>query len=200
MAFVPGADVGRVCVEFVIGTVPVSICLHFKADSTPGPTDFVTLGSAVRNAFVDNWLDQMVTAAVLNKVTVYDMSAEDAGVYDVSTTLPQSGTVSADPQQNHTALVVTHRTDKRGRGYRGRTYLPGLADVDVSSTDYGAGKGAAALALFQAIAGNALAEGWTPVVYSTWRDGAQLSNAITTPISGWTARLRLGSQRRRVPR
>lgn len=49
-----------------------------------------------------------------------------------STTLAHAivGTSAGEPLPSDTAIVMTHRTTKRGRRYRGRTYFAGIGEAD----------------------------------------------------------------------
>ena len=89
----------------------------------------------------------------------------------------------------------------RGRAYRGRIYVGGLAETLVANGVVAEVPANAAVSFFQDIRNNALAAGWLMGVRSGQLNGVKRPAAVVTPVIAIQFRNRIvGSQRRRVRR
>lgn len=85
------------------------------------------IGAAVRDLY--ELLDTMMhNTWTMDTVEVLDLSSDTAPSYDVINA-QIVGDNAGDPMPSNLALVATHRTGKRGRSYRGRTFLGGFAEA-----------------------------------------------------------------------
>lgn len=90
-----------------------------------------TLLTTFKNGMTTSgWAAIVHPSVALEKVTVKDLSAPYLPEFESSGAV-QSGSGPTTPLGDHTALVVTHQTDRSGAQWRGRSYLPGL---DASAT------------------------------------------------------------------
>lgn len=92
-----------------------------------------TLGAAIKAGYVSSGLaSRQATNWNLSKVGVRDVSTANLAEF-VDAAGPQAGTLAAaQTTPFHTAFVVTLRTAKAGKRYRGRVFLPGVAEESVN--------------------------------------------------------------------
>lgn len=87
-----------------------------------------TMMSGIAGVYNTHLVPRLVDDWELNKVTARDFTTYDglSGEYTPSPAIV--GLSATDPWPPQVATVVSWRTNKRGRSYRGRTYLAGWAD------------------------------------------------------------------------
>jgi hypothetical protein len=85
------------------------------------------LADLIKSEWVDHWVDKCAEGVSLPNVYVTDMRTYDGPV--VEATGPNgSGDVINETLPLAVCLLATLRTDNRGRAYRGRMYVAGLAE------------------------------------------------------------------------
>ncbi len=125
MAFQPAPD----CVEVVFHAVQngVPIVNVYNVECT-GTIDDAKLES-IADTFHDWWNTQMKpnqhTSYILNDITATDISVEGGHQFVLALTSGNAGTSSSEPMSGQAAAVVSWRTARIGRSYRGRTYFGG---------------------------------------------------------------------------
>jgi len=197
MAFVGNDDWGRLCYDFTWNAVGVSICLNFEK-TNPTATDFQNLADDAAEQIVIEFMPLLSSEVVANLVTVYDMASDSAPVYTSVSTLPQAGGAENESIPNNCSGVITHRTDSRGRSFRGRTYYPGIPEFDESDGLIGTAAAAAFLAGFDdMIDAIETASNWEHVVASTVSGGVDRTTALLTDVTSLTTTRNIRSQRRR---
>lgn len=120
------------------------------------------------------------TNTALAAVTIRDVNPEDGSgqlIQSSNASVPGTGTGSALPSE--VAAVLTKRTAKAGRQFRGRVYVPGFATVALGLTDTITAAAVTALTNWGGTFGSAmLASGYTHVL------GLQARAAYTSPKTG----------------
>lgn len=198
MGFVPFTDTGKLCVNFELNGVQISICLHFQKDSA-SDADYQALADETAGAMPTELPDGWTADMSATLATVYDLTAIDAGVFTSTDDFPVDGTVATDSVPNNCAMVHTFRTTTRGRSGRGRVYMPGLHDGQVVDGLITGGTAAGRLGQFVIwMDALELATGFTQVVASRRQDGMDLALGITYPITEYTTTSVVRSQRRRT--
>lgn len=199
MAFVPfPAGCVGIRVQFNVGGIFGEIT--FGARFVTGSATY-TDGLALANA-IDAWVTASLVPAVTPNVTFTNIIVDDltsSSGWQASVVNGMIGTHSGIPVQSQVSMVVTVNTAKRGRSYRGRTYFPGLPTVelfDSKSWSTGATTGWDTIVGTWDTALNTA--GWTWVVLSRIQDKVPLTLGIATPVTGWRANAKLGTQRRRL--
>jgi len=119
----------------VNGTVPSTQqwanVWHFRyagGASSPGDTDIANLHTLFLRFYSGTafgsgaaWMTRSPNASSLSRFTYIRLDGSSLGL-EYNMTVPGSGGTSATPSE--CAPVITLRTNKRGRSYRGRIYLP----------------------------------------------------------------------------
>jgi len=198
VAFIPWPNGVQLCFDFTTASQQWQFCLALRK-SAGAPTD-VDLGLVAAEA-VDWWTDHfksgVCSGTVLRQIRVTDMTAEGAPQHIA--TVNENGTDATAPIILGTAAVVSQRTEKRGRSFRGRAYLGGLpADSGSTAVDmttvYAAGQ-AAAFGLLQTALD---AIGFDMVVASTRHNGSTRATAELNETIAFIVDTHYDSQRRRL--
>jgi hypothetical protein len=131
---------------------------------------------------------------------VYDMRTANGPIVTGSTD-PEGGEATGDAVTAKNACVLTLRTNKRGRSYRGRIYLTGFSEDEIANGRWSSSLQTAIENLGVAINENTSAIDWVWCVRSTQEDGVPRTTAVMTPITSWEVRSDIpGIQRRRAKR
>jgi hypothetical protein len=201
VATVWNPQVARAFVEMSHDGRPFGCNLHFLRAGGWGTSELSSLAGALNLAW-DNHIMPLLSSLVnQDGVRAYDLSGPNGPVVFTPISQPAPGGIAADLHSLSVAVVFTLRTASRGRSGRGRFYVSGLAESEVSE-----GALTTAANISWEAAGNAFlaaltTAGLTLCVYSTEQGGIPLTQG--DPITVTDIELRtpiLGNQRRRNPR
>lgn len=200
MAFVPFTDGARVCIEFAIGQIDVSVCLHFRGQAGVGAPEYQALADQVNTSWQNFMLPQQVNVLELVQVTVYDLNTSSSPVYQSTNSPPPTGTLPGLSVPLNVAMVLSHSTGNRGRSYRGRTYLPGLSEADLGTRDWvGSALTDTLAAWTNFILEVELNTAFDFVIASRVQGGVELTQGIMTPVTNTVAKSEAGTRRKRLP-
>lgn len=172
--------------------------------ATPAPANY----SDVANTCIDlnTWWSTEIKPLQANTVTLREiygkvMIAGAAPEYTETTGLPSAGTKVGASQPNNVSLAISFRTGFAGRSFRGRNYIIGLVEGDVTNNQVGAAVLNAWQTAYQQLlpAGGYLNFGvWS--VYSQFTNGDLRPTGVATSIIAavFTNDI-VDSQRRRLP-
>jgi len=134
---------------------------------------------------------------VLRQTRATDMTVEGGPVF--VHTVGTAGTMDGEAAPNNVATVLSLRTDKRGRSYRGRIYLGGI-DIGsmVSTVDFSVGYMANLLADLATLWTGLDAVGYDMVVVSKQHNGVPTNPADMNVVTTITTDVHADSQRRRL--
>lgn len=201
MAFIPFPNGAKAIIDVGLVASRWSNTLWFE-HSSPVAQDYQDLADYLHTWYGSNVMSQLDDSFYMSGVTVYDMSAEVAPVYQ-SAGADVYGGIVGDAAMINAALVVTFYTLFRGRSGRGRNYVTGFSETDTSTnsvsnpvrvtnveTAYGL-----------LIAGAPGASGFNWVVASQYEGGVPRLQVDPRPVTAVAVRSNLmGSQRRRIVR
>lgn len=159
---------------------------------------------AIGGIFFDWWNDNIKTIqsanATLREIYVTDQSAQFGGAFTYSTGLPADGANVQEPLPGNVALCMSLRTAQRGRSFRGRSYIVGLTENQVSGNLLTAPAAAAWLAAYDELV-NLLNTGpYILSVCSKRTGGNPRAQGVLTPvIDAVLVDNVVDSQRRRLP-
>ena len=170
----------------------------------PTPGDGVSAAQVATDveAFWQTYMRPNVsTSLALASIVVRDISVEDG---QVGTFLPTGNTAG---EQNSpglpasVALCVTHRTNRAGRSYRGRTYVCGMVEQFVTGNLVDNSLAQNIAGGFNALRATLAGHGFELGVKSLRNNKQPRTVGEFTPIQTSLVRdLRVDSQRRRLPR
>lgn len=205
MTFVPFSDGIEATFGFRIGGQTVKNVLNFIGSSLPDVTNMAALGKVLIDAFLasDWWnsaLSNKVSFEEVKLTSLVSSSAPTVTVVDgTSVSLPQTAPGSVVASTGNVALVVTQRTDNRGRSFRGRTYLAGLRQGAFNSpVEVDSAYVAFALSLMNDLAIAALTQGALLAVFSRQSGGVIRTTGLATPVGSFACNPASDSQRRRL--
>lgn len=198
--FVPAPDTLQANVRFTTAGQRWENVLHFLY-GTFGFSDGV---DQVYNVLDGFWWPTLRTALALGTVhrEVYFVDlADQFGFTETRGAFTNpAGVVNTNPAPNNVAACVTLRTDLRGRAYRGRTYVGGIALGSIDNQNLSSIAETAINDAFASLVATAQAERVPLVIVSRQLNNAPRTTAAVTPVT--SASLRdsvLDSQRRRLP-
>jgi hypothetical protein len=198
MPFVPFVDTVKAVIENRLGTILWSYTLHFVKDGFTFQ-DMIDLAEDLFAWWRDEILPQQCNAVYLTKVSVYDLTSEEAPVY-VYAPGEEQGT-DADPVMAlNVALCNTFRTSNRGRSARGRLYLAGLPETSAGANNWTDAPMLEALQdAFELLIDPGVSAGWTLVIASRMTDKQWREEGITEAVQTTEIRnTRFSTQRRRI--
>lgn len=180
-----------------------SVNVHFvykQGGGSPIPqSSLETVAAIFQNAIFQQWAARMGDEWSVEYIVATDWSIENGGQYSYSNGIPFSGQETIEEVPASVALVVSTRTAKTGRSYRGRTYLPGLTEATVIGNHVTATGLVTAAAYYTLLVGDLQEANFDLVVYSLYSGGAPRATPVQTPIETVIINSRVDTQRRRLP-
>lgn len=199
MAFIPVPNTVRSTIEMRLHGTQVVNTLHSRFAT---PADVAGLTAV--NAELQSWWQAAVAPflsvdLLLTGITSTDISSLNGP--SVQTPVAEiSGQRLFPALPGNVALCVTFRSANRGRSARGRNYVPGLCETDVTGNTVTAAVGlglASAYSQLPDLFGVGLGGAW--VVASRYANGQPRAAGVTFEIISVDVRdLRVDSQRRRL--
>lgn len=137
---------------------------------------------------------------VMTEIYIVDLSSESGEVRTVSPPTPSNGSRTAVAAPLNVTLCVSFRTAQRGRSYRGRSYVCGLAIDAIDGQNIASAISGGVLAAYQALVAAAGTASVPMVVVSRQHNGDRRTTGVATPIvSALLHDTVVDSQRRRLP-
>lgn len=174
--------------------------LHFTYSGAPGATERAALNTAMHTFWTNQLKPTLTNEVALSDITVTDMSSSSAPQTVAVINPVEPGTIALGCAPTGSALCVTHRTNLRGRSFRGRSYVPGMVYEPGSQlpTNFNLSRVSAVVSAFSWLltAANTAAGIWS--VVSKFANLVPRSSGLTTPITAVSADQFIDSQRRRL--
>lgn len=168
--------------------------------ANPTPTDLQSITDFLWNWWQDEIQPIQSNFVLLREIYVTDQS-DAAG--ETNTYSPASTTTGAnanEPMPNSTTIAISLRTAKRGRSYRGRSYVVGLTRNQVVNSNLTSAAGTAWVAAYDALISGAAAGGYQLCVCSRFAGGDPRPAGVLTPVTdALITDFTIDSQRRRLP-
>lgn len=159
--------------------------------------DAITLVSAIRAGLAAGATKPWTANDALQEIVIYDQRSEFAPVYRPVIT-PLSGSNTGERTDKASAVVITLRTSHRGRSGRGRMYLGGQSEGQMSSGRWAAAHITAVETMVTNLINNIVNVGWVVVIKSQYENKQFLNPAHPHAVTSWEVRNDIpGSQDRR---
>lgn len=197
--FIPTVGAVRTDIQFQCGNQQIHNVLWFSREANWTQAEREALNDAIEAWWSTSAKQYFATDMALTQIKTVNQESASAPASTLIVTPAVAGTVSGGALPNNAAVVATLRTDQRGRNYRGRMYLGGLAKT---ATDSPLGiPGSVVANLLTALAAlktaiEALGAIW--VVVSHFLAKAPRAQGLKTPITGISMDNYIDSQRRRL--
>jgi len=176
--------------------------LHYVKSAPWDSSDMFELCEQAKDTWNTYIVSRVSDTLSLVEIKCIDLSSQTGLVVNYTTGLPIQGGQTSPSLPNNCALVVTKRTLKRGRSYRGRIYHPGLVEGFVTGNNV---LGATATAIrdawdnFRGINLPVAVDDALMVVLSYYENNAPRAQGEATLVENLTVNTVVDSQRRRLP-
>ena len=199
MAFIPATNCVRVVVEGLLDGQELANVYHVDVGAT--------VTTVIMNAIIDEfetWLTDELLPNVSEDYEVTAITARDlTTITGALIERPQdpflAGGQAAGALPNNVALCTTWFTSLAGRSYRGRTYVAGLDETNVTLSRILSGTASAFATVMVELVNMIAAIGYDLVVASFYTALAPRVSAVLTPIIAAGVNTVMDSQRRRLP-
>jgi hypothetical protein len=200
MPFVPVADTVLAEIRMELYGQRIENTLGFRLLGGSGTAEATALANDLTIWWAELYSVPLSNELSLREVTITDLASESG--YSVSVTAPTpapTGDVNAPGLPGNVAACISFRTVSRGRSFRGRNYVPGIAEASVSGNTLDATVRAGILAAYNGLAAAVVSDDWEHVVISRFTDGAPRVAGVATPVTSYVfADNFVDSQRRRL--
>ena len=202
MAFIPVPNTAQAELVYVWNDQVCQNVLHYTI-SQPWQASFMEeAAETLKNLWNTHLANRCSDQLSLVQVRMTDLGDETGPVVNYATGLPSPGTQTSPSLPNNCALVLTKRTQKRGRSYRGRIFHPGLTESLVTGNTVIPASAASIRDNWEELLGFDLpiaVETANMVVVSRQQNGVPLGTGIATLVTNLTTDGVVDSQRRRLP-
>lgn len=200
MTFVPAPNVLQAELRFTLGTNKCENVLYFQGSAGVTPVLAQTLGNNLIGWWNTNIKPDSSNIASLNEVYITDLSNQTSFTVSVTTGLPSVGTNGGDAIPYNCAICISFRTGNRGRSGRGRNYVGGIPETQVSGSAIDAARLGRTVAAYQSLIGaGTFTPGLQWVVVSRFTNNAPRGVALVQPITtALSVDNIIDSQRRRL--
>lgn len=199
MAFIPVPNGVSLCFHFTGAAQNWQFCLTLrKSAGEPLDTD-LQQATADGHAWWTSTLKALVSTGVsLASIVAQDLTEEGGQQYQ--DTIGEAGTMSGSSVPLNACAVISARTARRGRSFRGRNYLSGLTDAILGSSMNAITSGhASALAgAWASLRGTLDGHGLDHVIASKQHNGQVVSPADVNEVTAYVVDTLIDSQRRRL--
>lgn len=174
--------------------------LHFQPAATLTPLMYTELATFLGSWWNSSMKAWMPTTIQLSSIKITDMTTQFSPVVNYSGGMPIVGTNVSPSLPNNCACVVTKRTLLRGRSFRGRIYVPGMIEGQVTNSQVSPGYISNFLVAYGVIRAFATTSTtWEMVVVSRKQGGVPLVVGEAHAVTSFTCEGVIDSQRRRLP-
>jgi hypothetical protein len=201
MAFIPVVNTMAATLIHEFLSQRMTNTIYVRQDNPITPTDLTDVANSLVTLWSQNVMPRLSNQTRFVGVSVRDLSVQNGLVFDYTgQPLPVSGGVAGPPAPSSVAIVVSLRTTRAGRSYRGRLYLAGFSETQTDGNFFNGN-----LPTLLATAVSNVLLGLTtgsrvPVVVSRFFEKNPRPTGVTTPITAVAARtVRVASQRKRLP-
>lgn len=167
-----------------------------------GSTPSLNAVAAIAQDFWDNYRLILTNAVTLREIYVVNLENSTAPVLSVPFVPAESGVNVAvgNALPNNVTLAISFRTPSRGRSFRGRNYVPSLAEGQVNNNTVDSATVDAIVDCYETFSSQISAAGWQWVTVSRISNGVPRAVGVTAPVTSVLAvDLTVDSMRRRLP-
>jgi hypothetical protein len=199
MTFIPVPGGVKIVFRFILRGQPVTIGIYITTQQEINQAYLTTLANTAVNWWTGGGKNAFSVDLFLAAVEATQQSVQNGLQVIVGLDPLVNGTVANEAVPNQVALVVSLRTAQIGRSFRGRVYLPGLADNQVIGSNVSGVTAAAFKSTIDGLFTNLTVVGAIPVVVSRFANKVPRVTAVATPIITTLVSTRVDTQRRRLP-
>lgn len=207
MAFVSVDNTAQVQLIFQQENQRVQNTLWVEAATAWGALALEDLCRNVRDWWIGGPRTSLSVAIALIAVRADDMEVQNGAYYELSVSTDNVGLVAGNALPLNCSFTIDFNTAFRGRSFRGRNKLVGLAESQTNGSGFDQSVADDFIGYYNDLKAGLLAEDWTHVVASRYsginqETGKPIPRAagVTTPVFSYSYYdLIIDSQRRRLP-
>lgn len=202
MPFVPVPNTVGVEVRMIQDSQRIENTLYFRKAAGWLAVDVPVLFNELLLWWTVDLAPHLNVSVQLNEFQITDLSTQTGFGFTIPAPAPKpTGGRAGAGLPNNCSLAITFRTALRGRSFRGRNFVPGLVDVDVSANTLSGVTVGQIEAAYTNLIARAVTVGAIWVVVSRFHNNSPRVTGITTDITaaGATDAI-IDSQRRRLPK
>jgi len=133
MPFVPAADTVEVEIRMTQDSQQIENTLYFDLGAAPTTGAMVTLMNDIFDWWTTNIAPLVSETVVLREIVVTDLSSSTGPQVSFTPPVEETGSAGGAPYPNSTTFAISFRTNLRGRSFRGRNYVVGLTEDQVTA-------------------------------------------------------------------
>lgn len=201
MVFVPTPNAVTASVRYLWDNQQVENTLSFYRAESWTETLMEQLANIIINWRTTQIRSLQASNLLMTEVYVVDQASDSAPAITVTVDSGDApGTTGTPSLPNNVSLAIQFRTAFRGRSGRGRNFILGLAEGQVSGNLIANSLATSYQDAYQALAGDVEALDAQHVIISKQTDGAPRPNGLVRLVTAYAfADLSIDSQRRRLP-
>lgn len=175
--------------------------LYFQFPEGFGTPDIVALGNGLLTWWDVNYSENVCSTVVLREIYLTDLTSATSPTVTIPAPAPApTGVFGDDGVPSNAALCISFRTDARGRSSRGRNYISGLSNTEVTTNTVASTRIAALKATYEVLFDVAEGATCTWVVASRFTGGVPRTTGLVRPVTAVVVTDNtIDSQRRRLP-
>jgi len=200
MAFIPALNTLRVTLEYTLNGQLVVNVFYLKKSTPIATIDITNAVASIKSWFTTYLKPHLGNSLSLVRVVARDMTVENGAVVESAVVPAIVGSLAEEPLSNNVALVVSFKTGLVGRSLRGRVYMPGLTENQLTGNDVTTGAATGLVTGWSNLNSFVGAQGFALQVASFRNNGAPRVSALLTPVTNYNVTTRVDTQRRRLPK
>ena len=201
MPFVPTPDAAVANIRYLLDGQEVENSIAFVAQGGFPPGGFADLAGELASAWSANVMPLLGNTLILREVNVVDQSSATGPSISLPIVPNIPGGNAGAPLPNNVALSVSLRSTGRGRSSRGRIFLAGLTETQVTANTISLALADQIAAAVNSVRTTLIAQGYDMVVISRQFNNVARLNGLPFPITSVVVvDPVVDSQRRRLPK
>lgn len=199
MAFIALPNGIKVAMELRLDGQLVVNVYHFTKTIAVVEADLLAIATLMTDWWDNDLYFNFSNNIALERVVATDVSVAAGGQYAITQGTPIPGNIGSPAASNNVACVVTKRTAKTGRAYRGRTYFAGFTEANIVNNTLDSSIIVSLITSYSQMIDDAASDGFTFVVASYQLNNAPRIVGAATPVTQIGMNARVDTQRRRLP-
>ncbi len=183
MAFQPVPGVVQCNIRWVAQGQQAQNTLYFRTGGGGTETNLAALADVIEQAYITYTRGRVATTTALTDIYFVDLEEQNGFAYNFPLVPQLAGTNGAGALPNNVSLAISFRTASRGRNARGRNYVVGMTEADVTGNDASGVLSDAWVVYYEAIQSGALNIGLEMCVVSRYLNKVKRPFGVTFAVT-----------------
>lgn len=200
MAFIPVPNTAMVELFFTQDAQNMENTLYFQKGDPWTTLQLATLATEIITWWTANLASNTVMGVALRAVKATSLESDTAPAFELPATPGTGGTFSGVALPNNVTMAVKFLTDGRGRSARGRNYIVGIPDSEVTGNTISAAYRNSIVSAYNELRDSTVITSGEHVVVSRFTGGNPRTTGLAQEVTGVAITDAIvDSQRRRLP-